>query len=312
MLNFLYCLDSNYDQQFLSSLQSLLDNLNKKINCFVIHKDPNSLNKIIKEINFEHKNLNNFEIYKFNENVNNFPNIGNNHISEATYYRFFIDNYLDKSVESIIYIDCDIICLNSPENILEEIVNKTKESKFTISASTEYVKSIETEEVFNRLKMKSNIYFNAGVMIIDVNKWRKNNTQNFLIELMNSIYDKVDFWDQDIMNCFYDGEYLEISKYLNYKDTDLSHNLKIADTRSIIFLHYAGSNKPWTIPGITTTSARYFHDSFYKVFNVKYLFTNNYRKQALKDFLKTIFSLKFLKLSYPISFIKLSLKSLKI
>ena len=51
----------------------------------------------------------------------------------------------------------------------------------------------------------------------------KNNTQSALVELMNSIYDKIDFWDQDVMNCFYDGKYLEISKYLNFKDIDIKH-----------------------------------------------------------------------------------------
>jgi len=311
MLNFLYCLDSNYDQQFLSSLQSLLDNFNRKINCFVIHKDPNSLKRIINEINFRHKNLNDFEIYKFNEEINKFPNIGNNHISEATYYRFFIDNYIDKSIESIIYIDCDIICLNNPEDILTEVVKKTKESEYTIAATTEYVKSINTVEVFNRLEMKSNIYFNAGVMVIDFDKWRTNNIQNSLVDLMVTIYEKVDFWDQDIMNCFYDGKYMEISKYLNFKDTELNYSLKKVDTRSIIFLHYAGSNKPWTIPGTVSASAKYFHDSFYKVFNVKYLLTNKYRRQALKDFFRIVTSLKFIKLSYPMSFIKLALKSIK-
>ena len=41
--------------------------------------------------------------------------------------------------------------------------------------------------------MESNSYFNAGVMVINVNKWIKNNTQSALVELMNSIYDKIDF-----------------------------------------------------------------------------------------------------------------------
>ena len=191
---------------------------------------------------------------------------------------------------------------------MNEVVAKTKESEYTVAAS-EYVKSINTEEVFNRLEMKSNIYFNAGVMVIDVDKWRTNNIQNSLIDLMITIHEKVDFWDQDIMNCFYDGKYLEISKYLNFKDTDFNYKV---DTRSVIFLHYAGSNKPWTIPGIVNTSTKYFHDSFYKVFNVKYLLTNKYRRQALKDFLKIISSLKFLKLSYPMSFIRLAFKSIKI
>tara|TARA_X000000368_G_scaffold392768_1_gene357914 strand:- start:1262 stop:2197 length:936 start_codon:yes stop_codon:yes gene_type:complete len=308
MLNFLYCLDSNYNQQFLSSLQSLLDNVSEKINCYVIHKNPESLNMLMNKINFEHQNLYNLEIYKFNEDIKKFPNLEANHISEATYYRFFIDNYLDTSIENIIYLDCDIICLNSPEKILYELITKTQTSEYTIAASTEYIKSRKTKEVFNRLEMESNSYFNAGVMVINVNKWVKNNTQRALVELMNSIFDKVDFWDQDVMNCFYDGKYLEISKYLNFKDTDIKH-VGNGDSRSIIFLHYAGSNKPWTIPGCSSESAMYFHNNFYKAFNIKYLLKNNYRKQALKDFLEIIFTFRFLKLTYPLSFIKLAIKS---
>ena len=125
------------------------------------------------KINFEHQNLYNLEIYKFNEDIKKFPNLEDNHISEATYYRFFIDNYLDTSIENIIYLDCDIICLNIPEKILYELITKTQTSEYTIAASTEYIKSRETKEVFNRLEMESNSYFNAGVMVINVNKWIK-------------------------------------------------------------------------------------------------------------------------------------------
>ena len=311
MLNFLYCLDSNYNQQFLTSFRSVLDNLNEKTNCFVIHKNPESLHQLISEVNFEHPNINELKIYKFDEEVKKFPNLENNHISEATYYRFFLDNYINKSIENIIYLDCDIICLNNPKNIIEEFILKLNKTNTTIAASTEYIKSFNTQEVFNRLKMKSNIYFNAGVMIINVSEWRNKNIQESLIELMNDIFDKVDFWDQDIMNCFFDGNFIELSKYLNFKDTFSKTISKNDETRSVIFLHYAGSNKPWTIPGVMTSFAPFFHRSYYQVFNKKYLLTNKYRRKALKDLLRIVFSSKILNLDHPYDFIKLAIESLK-
>ena len=311
MLNFLYCLDSNYNQQFLTSFRSVLDNLDEKANFFVIHKNPATLNQLIANVNFEHSNINELKIYKFKEEIKEYPNLENNHISEATYYRFFLDNYINKNIENIIYLDCDIICLNNPKNIIDEFIFKLNTTKTPIAASTEYIKSSETEEVFNRLEMSSNIYFNAGVMIINVNEWRNRNIQKSLVELMIDIFDKVDFWDQDIMNCFFDGNFIELSKYLNFKDTFSQTITKNDETRSIIFLHYAGSNKPWTIPGVITSFASFFHRSYYQVFHKEYLLTNKYRRKALKDLLRVVFSFKILNLDHPFVFIKLALKSLK-
>ena len=45
---------------------------------------------LMNKINFEHQNLYNLEIYKFNEDIKKFPNLEDNHISEATYYGFLL------------------------------------------------------------------------------------------------------------------------------------------------------------------------------------------------------------------------------
>ena len=84
MKDFLYCFDSNYNQQALTSIFSLLDNTSSKINLYIIHNDPTTF-KIQKIIN--HKNLDIFKIYKFkNDKKIDFPNLNNSHVSEATYY----------------------------------------------------------------------------------------------------------------------------------------------------------------------------------------------------------------------------------
>ena len=60
-----------------------------------------------------------------------------------------------------------------------------------------------------------------------------------------------------------------------------------------------------------TSFAPFFHRSYYQVFNKKYLLTNKYRRKALKDLLRIVFSSKILNLDHPYDFIKLAIESLK-
>ena len=48
MINYLFCLDENYNNQFLTTLKSINDNSKIKFNVYVIHEKPEKL-----EVNFE-------------------------------------------------------------------------------------------------------------------------------------------------------------------------------------------------------------------------------------------------------------------
>ncbi|GIR19822.1 hypothetical protein CM15mP35_00830 [bacterium] len=110
-----------------------------------------------------------------------------------------------------------------------------KKSNNVIAASVEYTNTVHTSELFNRLELESNTYFNAGVMVIDFKAWKENNLKQKLLSAMDKIYDKVNFWDQDILNFVFDGKYLEISRNFNFS-TQLNSNVKNIDLRSVIFL----------------------------------------------------------------------------
>ena len=61
----------------------------------------------------------------------------NAHVSEATYYRLFIEDYLPSEIDNFLYLDADIICCNDPIPILDEIIFKLKKSNKIISAVSE-------------------------------------------------------------------------------------------------------------------------------------------------------------------------------
>ena len=64
------------------------------------------------KIIINHKNLNKITINTFDLKHKDFPNIENSHVSEATYYRIYLNEFLPSDTNSILYVDADIIFLN--------------------------------------------------------------------------------------------------------------------------------------------------------------------------------------------------------
>ena len=64
--------------------------------------------------------------------------------------------------------------------------------------------------------LSSNNYFNAGVIVINYRFWKSQGLGQKLLNAMDEICEKVNFWDQDILNYVIDGNYLSISNNLNF------------------------------------------------------------------------------------------------
>lgn len=309
IINFLYCFDKNYNKQAFSSIISLLDNISKKINIYIIHQEKNFVESIPDKINF-HEKLNELKVYEFKDRNHNFPNLGNNHVSEATYYRLFIENYLDKDIEVLIYLDADTICLRDPIESLEKSQKELIESSYIFAARTELKKSeIDNYEKFyiysevlpfERLGVE-NLYFNAGVLIIDYKKWTKEKLGSKLLKQMKDLENKIVTWDQDVLNSLINGNYLELAKEFNFFDSEYKEKDK---KEKPIIIHFLGSNKPWKTSGAFMKAAKYYHYNFSKIHNKKYHIEHSWKSRSVKDLLKAIINFKFFNVSRPFSYIK--------
>ena len=117
--NFLLCFDENYNIQAEVTISSLLENSNFKLKFYIIHDDPESFEESKKRLN-SFSNLQSIEVYKFNKRQDIvFPNFDESHMSEATYYRLFLSDYLPRTIKNIIYIDPDVICLNNFDAMID-------------------------------------------------------------------------------------------------------------------------------------------------------------------------------------------------
>ena len=291
--NILYCFDENYNYQAFSSIISLLDSIDEKICIHIIHNQDLNNNDFPEAIQL-HSNLSKILSYKFNDNDNYFPNLENNHISAATYYRLFIDKYISKEIDSLIYLDADTICIEDPLIKFEAIMDELDNSSFTIAARTE---KLANDNNAKRIGVKGN-YFNAGVLCIDMNKWRKHNVSIKLVEKMNDLNEKIINWDQDVLNSYFNGQYLDLDEELNFNSTNYGPN------KSFKILHFIGSKKPWYLSGMFKNSSEIYHSNFSKISKQRYHIVHLWKLSSLKDFVKAILSLKIFRLQKPILFIK--------
>lgn len=309
MLNFLYCLDEKYNIQALNSITSLLKNSDENLNIFIIHKNKNSFDSYANNI-IKLNNLNKLNIYQFDSDLSNIPNLSKSHVSEATYYRFFIDEYLPKSLNNIIYLDSDIVCLNNPIDILNFEISAMEKNGFTIAAKTEGTRD-NSQELFDFLDLKNNNHFNAGMMIINLQQWKFENTKNKLIDILEKRKNKIKFWDQDILNIYFDDNYYKLNEFLNYNHSVFNKNILDKEKlNNVYFLHYSGKNKPWDIDSIIEKNSKYYQDAYRNLNLEKYHVVFNKKYKTIFKFLNILITGKFLRLEYPISYIKLSFVSL--
>ena len=306
-LNLLYCFDSGYNVQTFISINSFIKNLKEyKFNIFIIHQNPASFNEYSNVIRGKDQ-VNSLKIYEFHRNISNYPNLKGKHVSEATYYRLFISDYLPSNIDKLIYVDSDVLCIDDCSTTISNIFNEIIDNNHTIAASTDIIKKNKDHDLFLNLNLNQDKYFNAGVMFIDYKKWLNETSVNEFINNVELMAEKIIFWDQDILNLKFDGKYYELPPSLNFRkssitklETIISHNF---------FIHFVGNHKPWTIEGGVEHYSQIYFDYYKEFTGKKYHFgLKSTRVNSLKVLFQNIINGKIFKTRYPLSFIIEGLK----
>jgi len=313
MINYLYCFDTNYNIQALCSIYSLLQKSSEKINLEIIHNEPESFKKIYEKI-INHINLNNLNLHKFKNPGIEFPKLNGAHVSEATYYRLFISKYISKDVDSLVYLDADIICYKDPSIEINKSIKDLLNSDKVISVKTEQKIEGSNQEMFKRLSLESGSYFNAGVMLINFKKWNESNLTEPILEKMKELEENIIFWDQDVLNSYFDGRYIELNNNLNYNLFLTENNSKVKTSKKseneMILIHYSGSYKPWTVRGAYNLSSHFYHQIYRELFKHNYHITSNWRVGSFIQLIRGILNLNIFYINRPVGFLIDSLKTL--
>ena len=290
-MKFVYCVDENFNFQLATSIFSLLNNVNREITIYVLHENPDTFNNFKKTFE-NHNNCSSLELIKVDTSGINFPNIKNAHVTKATYYRIFIPRYI-VDYDSLVYLDADTIIMSNPLDMLEMGINELNTKRLEIGACIETTRQ-KSPDIFKRLDISGDHYFNAGVMIFNKLNDETNQLTENLLEVMNKLGTKIKYWDQDVLNKYFDSKFLSLNPKLNWKIDDKQPRLEANSNPCIV--HYAGSSKPWTLEGILFTDSQYFQDNYFEFTKNKfYLLKSNWKLGTFKLLIKHIFNFSIFK-----------------
>ena len=158
------------------------------------------------------------------------------HITQAMYYRYLFGDMLPKEITKIIYMDADIICKGD----LLPLWQTDLQGK-VLGAVRDYGE----DRSCGRIGLKNGRYFNSGVLLIDLTKWRQQKLTQQLFTWLNEVGSTKILWgDQDALNGVIDGQFVELPQKYN---CIIINNTTLKAELETVIIHYIDYVKPWHI-----------------------------------------------------------------
>ena len=191
------------------------------------------------------------------------------HVSKATYYRLYCHRLVPDHVSSAVYIDVDTFACGSIDKLF------SLELKSPIAA-TDHCSPVDQLRLWG---VVGGLYFQAGVLVIDLQYWRKSNMEVVFNAIITNSKDKILWWDQDVLNLAFANNWQRIPLTFNANqhlfaclELDPPQNIHLDCVfKDIKLIHFDGPNKPWA-NGLNRPFANLWLDAYEALFNSPYHF----------------------------------------
>lgn len=272
-VNIVFASDRNYIQHLSAALVSLLvNNRELAFTLYIISsgmtpKDRQRIDEIVIGYNCEVRHL------TVSDDL--FVTLATEHpmYPKGIYYRLLIPSLIDE--KKVLYLDSDII------------VNGSIRELYDTDLGDAYVGAIEDPgfDRHDKLRMeRSARYFNSGMMLINLAKWKESGVQKKVIDFIEHNPDAIWFPDQCGLNSIINGKWKKVPLKFNQQSSIFSEGfddkfdcfnkeeLQEARTKPVI-IHYTSGSKPW----------HFRNNHPYKSYYWKYLKMTPYRHAIYSD-----------------------------
>lgn len=245
MINVLLSCDEKYVFSAGVLCRSLVENMSEEMQ---IHVFESGLSDEAKQFIVDGANNNQAAVFFYEIDTSVFDDMSiprevNGHITLETYYRLLILEYLPSNVDRVIYLDTDTICNRDFANIYhmdlgEELIAACSERGFNIEPR---MKKMVYEKLGFDFGEK---YFNAGVILFDLERIRKEFKRNQLLEWALNNQERITFHDQDILNFNFRNRVMWLPASMNCRPFHYYYSKRTNNIiRKSYIIHYG--EKPW-------------------------------------------------------------------
>ncbi|AOA00141.1 universal stress protein UspA [Carnobacterium divergens] len=253
--------NENFAPHLATLLCSLLDKNNAPFHFYIIDDGLSLRSKLL--LNRTISSCNKAVISYISVDASLFENmVESNRIPQTAYYRIAIPNLItDPDVERIIYLDCDMLVMDSIEEL------------WGMDLEEHLLGAVEDAGFHHRLEtmgipFQSSRYFNSGLMVLDLAKWRQEQISEKVLQFAHNFPKKLKFHDQDALNAILHDRWTPLhpkwnaQTYMMLKEkvhpTLLGHLQYREARKSPSIIHFCGHEKPWM--GISRHPfASYYH-----------------------------------------------------
>lgn len=236
-VNLFFACDDNYVPFLAVTLTSIKENCDPErsyavrvLETGLLEENQQKLARILSEDNFS------LEFVNITEAVDSISNQlhTRDYYSKSTYYRLFIPE-LFPELDKALYLDCDVVLLGDVSKLYDvELGNN-----LVGAVPDSMVTSIEPFKLYveKRLRVDAENYFNAGVLLMNLQAMRECGFAEIFLKLLQSVTFQV-AQDQDYLNVICQDRV----RYLGCEWNTMPGAVRAEDPRLI---HYNLDSKPW-------------------------------------------------------------------
>lgn len=160
------------------------------------------------------------------------------HLTQATYYRTTLPDALEEHILRVVFLDCDVIVKGDIRTLYNYPLNG------------KVIGAVENPgfERYNQLKIPVECgYFNAGVMLIDVVKWRQQQYGRKIMRFLTENADNglLEAGDQDAFNALLYDQRERVPTCWNVQRQMFKDPKTYPEAANPAIVHYTSSRKPW-------------------------------------------------------------------
>ncbi len=261
--------DAHYTKFVGTSLTSIFENTREPITVHILHDQTltpdnrDKLNYVVGKYNQRIKFYNVAQLMpeRIKFLTDRLPQIFQGRFSIGTFYRLLMTELLPKhDVRRMIYLDADILVnLDIADLWFTRLDDHPLAAVSELDATTGHM--VENKHIITSGRVKDVDYFNAGVLLLDLDAINKavpnlfNDGVQFLVD-----NPKCECFDQDILNNYFSTTYLKLpGKFDFFVQADRAF-MKTNKLERYIY-HYAGQEISFDM---TNVYSKFFFDNFMK------------------------------------------------
>ncbi|RPH51029.1 MAG: glycosyltransferase family 8 protein [Desulfobacteraceae bacterium] len=173
-------------------------------------------------------------------------------VSKMTFARLLIPKAFPNTVSKVLYMDTDILVLDDLKPLWETNLEGVILGAVLDNLDPHFKSGNPGYEEAPRVAN----YFNAGVMLINLDLWRKEQVSEKALAYMNK-HRRTPFMDQDALNVVCDGRWKRLDQRWNFHDCWSRNIGSMNPYNRPAIAHFVSTMKPWNASLLSVNACLY-------------------------------------------------------